>query len=252
MLEESIFNRSKFAPREYCVENISDISSKDSTPDTTKTDLSSQMSLLRYVTGVRKSIMEEDNFKDTRQNTITITESSIFNNLLKQRFRPSNNMYDNSSLMKLNALESTLLTLVEQSSQSLTSNQDLDCSFVEQMETAARDRSSADDGHFLAVHSELNVARRSIEWHNDVIECPSQTFMQHFIAPTFQPSKSALDIHYNSSKDTFRKESSTPSTEENIILEIPKQISFGIKILDSLKETDEERETGSVNSKISV
>lgn len=289
IIEESIFNHSKFAPEEYCIDNISDISSKDNITAFTETCNKAQLeegikdennvSPLHYVTAVRKSTTEQNNFNDTRQNRIT--ETSIFNNLLTQRIRnTSYNVHDKLSLLELNARESTLVTLVEQSSPCPTSRHDLDYSFLAQtiiknedvvnkdskgsnnyscenewLETTGPSRHSDGNGHFLAVHSALSVvARRSVEWSNDYLtECPSQLFMQHFIAPGFQPKKSTSDIDNNNSNDNFGKKSIISSIkEENIILEIPKKISFGKNVLNFMKESDEEREIDSVKSKISV
>lgn len=286
MIEESIFNSSKFAPKEYCVDNISDLSSKDSTIDTDsdyrarlerdKIDVN-KVSPLLYRMSIRKSTTK------SRENRIT--KMSIFNNLLSKRVRSvSNNLYDKPSILKLNATKSTLATLVEQSSPNPTSSHDIDDSFLghtftenvikyddvisrdskdsknnyspenELLETTEPSRHLEVDGHFLSVLSALSVvARTSVAWSNDYInERPSQQFMQHFIAPTVQTNVSTLDIDNNNSKDDF-VEKSTPSSkiEKNLILDVPKTISFGKDIFD-LTESDEERETDSLNFKISV
>ncbi|XP_026332250.1 uncharacterized protein LOC113239452 isoform X1 [Hyposmocoma kahamanoa] len=282
MIEESFLNHSKFAPKEYCIDDISDISSRDSTM-TTATDYNVQLEMNKkdqtnlspqhYVTSIRKSITIKNNFKDSRERRVT--EMSVFNNLLNQRIRSlSNNMYDKYSRLELNSRESTLATLVEQSSPNPTSSHVLHSSFLEtilttnetnndgvmirvsndstknysteneSLEASRPSRRSENDGHFLAVHSALSLyARNSMEGSTNYInECPSQLFMQQFIAHTFQKKIPTEVTDNNNSKDDSM-------VEENTILKIPKSIGFGLNAFDSLKESNEETETGSLNSR---
>lgn len=287
MIEESVFNHAKFAPKQYCIDNISYISSRDSTTEPIEADSNTENEKhikdennLSFATPIQNKITNQNNFKDNRDDNVT--EMSVFNNLLRQRIRSlSNNMHHKYSSLELNARESTLANLVEQWTTNPTSSHGLDCCSLEPIDTetgnknyvtirisddsekkysiendylqvAEPSQNTESNEHFLSVHSTLSVcARQSVDWSNDYInECPSPLFMQHFIAPTFQKNISTKDTESNKSKDNFGKESTTSTiTEENVLVDIPKKISFGQDTLYSLKESDEERETSSLNSK---
>lgn len=294
MIEESVFNHAKFAPKQYCIDNISYISSRDSTTEPIEADSNTENKKhikdenKSFATPIQNKITNQNNFKDNRDEHVKdnrddhVTEMSVFNNLLRQRIRSlSNNMHHKYSSLELNARESTLANLVEQWSPNPTSSHGLDCCSLEPIDTETGNKNyvkirvsedsekkhsiendylqvadpsqyTESNEHFLSVHSTLSVcARQSVEWSNDYVnECPSPLFMQHFIAPTFQKNTSTKYTESNNSKDNFGKESTTSTiTEENVLVDIPKKISFGQDTLYSLKESDEERETGSLNSK---
>lgn len=288
MIEDTILRRSQFVPKDYCVDNISDMYNKYSTINTTESNHSLQhgndtkdeniLSPLQYIRSERISISREMSFNDICENA----KKSVFSNLLSQRIRTaSQKVQDNRSLLKLNS-DSTFFTC-QQASPTPTSHHDLNSSFFEQtftkklnvtennnvittdskdsktlsrekerLETTEPIRHSEGDVHFLAVHSALSVARNELS-NVDLTECPSQVFMQHFIASSVQLNKSTLDIDNNNSKGNSGQESTTSSIiEDNIILEIPKKFAFNSNKIEFLKESDEGNVIASANSKISI